>query len=272
MVERSSDGAGQGPAPFLGGRLVLHQARGSHRAGTDAVLLAAAVPTDAGPVLADVGAGVGTVGLAVAARCPDLLVHLVEKDPAAAALAVRNVEANGFGTRAQVHAADLFDPAMRETLGGRMNTVVSNPPFYLADRIRAPQNSGKASAYVLENVVGGHGAWLRALFTLLAPHGLVAMIHRPEALPALLAAAENRIGAIAVRPVHARESESAGRILFAGVLGSRAPMRIEPPLVLHEADGSFTPTAEALHRGTLVLPFTQRKSRPRGPALSPRPD
>lgn len=232
------------------------------------MLLAAATPAEARSVVADAGAGVGTVGLALALRTPGAAVHLIEKDGATAALAADNVRLNGLTERVKVHAADLFDPGARAPLERRMTVVASNPPFHLANRVRASRDPGKAMAHVLVegNGGGGHGSWLRALLMLLGPHGVLAMIHRPEALAALLAAAENRLGDLAIRPVHPREREPANRILLVGIVGSRAPLRIEAPLVLHEPDGRFTAAAAALHDGeTLLLP-SQRKSRPRGPA------
>jgi tRNA1(Val) A37 N6-methylase TrmN6 len=75
------------------------------------------------------------------------------------------------------------------------------------------------------------------------------MIHRPDALPVLLSACEGRLGAVAVRPVLSRAGADAARVLLAGVKGSRAPLRITAPLVLHEDDGAFTAEAEAIHRG-----------------------
>ena len=39
------------------------------------------------------------------------------------------------------------------------------------------------------------------------------------------------------------------RILVSAVKGSRAPLKIAPGFILHEADGRFTPEADALHRG-----------------------
>lgn len=251
---------------LLGGTLRLAQPRTGHRVGTDAVLLAAAAPAAPGTVLADVGAGVGAVGLAVALRAPDVLVHLIERDEAAARLAASNAALNGVASRVRVHHADLFDRAARADLERRLDAVVSNPPFHLAARTRASADPARARAHVLAPGSGGHGAWLRALLGLLAPHGLAVMIHRPDALPDLLAAAENRLGALAVRPIQARDGQPAIRILFGGAVGSRAPLRLDPPLILHEADGRFTAAAEALHRGEGLIPLVQQKSRPRGPA------
>lgn len=251
---------------LLGGRLRLAQPRTGHRVGTDAVLLAAAAPAAPGTVLADVGAGVGAVGLAVALRAPEVLVHLIEWDETAARLAISNAELNDVASCVRVHHVDLFDRAGRAPLERRMDAVVSNPPFYLAAQSRASDDPARARAHVLAPGSGGHGAWLRALLALLAPHGVTVMIHRPEALPDLLAAAENRLGALAVRPIQARDGEAAIRILFGGVVGSRAPLRLDPPLILHGPDGRFTPATEALHRGEMAIPLVQQKSRPRGPA------
>ena len=53
---------------FLGGQLRLRQLKSGHRAGHDAMLLAAATPARPGDRVADLGAGVGAAGLAVARR------------------------------------------------------------------------------------------------------------------------------------------------------------------------------------------------------------
>ena len=79
------------------------------------------------------------------------------------------------------------------------------------------------------------------------------MIHRPEALSAILAAIGDRLGALAVLPVHPTQSASAHRLLVAGVKGSKAPLRLAPGLVLHGADGRLTPEADALHRGQALI-------------------
>jgi len=53
---------------FLGGGLRLRQPKSGHRAGHDAMLLAAATPARSGDRVVDLGAGVGAAGLAVAKR------------------------------------------------------------------------------------------------------------------------------------------------------------------------------------------------------------
>ena len=62
-----------------------------HRAGMDAMMLAAAVPSGFVGRLADLGAGAGAAGLAVAARCPGAQVVLVENAPEMLSFAEKTV-------------------------------------------------------------------------------------------------------------------------------------------------------------------------------------
>src|SRR6202049_2234336 len=75
---------------FLGGQLRLRQPRSGHRAGHDAMLLAAATPARSGDHVVDLGAGVGAAGLAVAKRVAGVNLSLVEIDAALADLARGN--------------------------------------------------------------------------------------------------------------------------------------------------------------------------------------
>src|SRR3954452_1384177 len=75
---------------FLGGQLRLRQLKSGHRAGHDAMLLAAATPARSGHRVIDFGAGVGAAGLAVARRVAGVDLALVEIDQDLAKLAREN--------------------------------------------------------------------------------------------------------------------------------------------------------------------------------------
>lgn len=92
---------------LLDGRLRLLQPRKGHRAGSDAILLAAALPALGQGALLDMGAGVGTVGLAAALAQPGLRVALLERDPELAALAERNAGLNQLAARVTVVVGDV---------------------------------------------------------------------------------------------------------------------------------------------------------------------
>ena len=95
---------------------------------------------------------------------------------------------------------------------------------------------------------------MRAVAALLRPGGRFALIHRADHLGAALAACAGRFGAVSVLPVHPRGSEAAHRVILRGFKGSRAPLRLLPPFVLHEEGGGFTRLAQALHQGEALLP------------------
>ena len=243
---------------FLGGRLRLRQMRAGHRVGLDAVLLAAAAGAPARNIV-DVGAGVGAVGLALLTRWPEARADLVEIDSAMAALARKNARLNAVSERVRVIEGDVLEASRLRAgglNGGEADLVVTNPPFFEAGAVRASPDPVRARAHVLAQGAGGGAAlqaWIVAALALLAPGGRFQMIHRPETLPAILAAFGRRLGAVAVRPVHPRRDADAIRILVGGVKGSKAPLRILSGLVLHEPSGAFTPLAEALHRGEAFL-------------------
>lgn len=239
---------------LLDGRLLLRQPRTGHRAGTDAILLAAALPElDEGPLL-DMGAGVGTVGLAAALAQPGLAVVMVERDRELAALAQANIAANGMASRVSVIAADIAAPApMLAALGlaaGRFACVALNPPFYPPGRTRASPVPNRQAAHVAD---GGLELWLKAARRLLRPGGTVAVIHQAQALPELLAGLAKGFGGIAIRPVHGLADKPAIRVLVTATLNSKGPAALLPALVLNRPDGGFTPQSEAIHRGRAHL-------------------
>lgn len=239
----------------LGGRLALRQLSTGHRAGTDAILLAAATPPDARGLLIDAGCGVGTAGLAAALDRPGLELLLFDRESMAVALAEENLQLNRLNLRGVAREADLILPRSRRSAGiadSSAAIVLSNPPFLDPDRARRSPDAARARAHVLEGP-DGLGLWVRACAALVAPHGDLILIHRADRLGDLLQALEGRVGGIAILPVHPRADEDAHRIILRGRKGSRAPSRLRPPLVLHEASGVFTPLADALHRGEAHL-------------------
>ncbi len=245
--------ASDAPARLLGGRLILRQPARGHRVGTDTMLLAACL-AEVGSLVVDAGAGVGAVGLAVALRAPLAQVRLVERQEDLAALAWENASANGLSDRVAAVGCDLLSAGSRRGAGLRnaaASAVLTNPPFYEAGSVRASPHQGRAEAHVLGE--GGLEAWMRACLALLAPGGRFAMIHRPQALKAALEACEGRLGALRVLPILPRAGEDAGRVVLTGRKGSRAPLAIASPFVVHEADGRFTREAEAVHRGEALL-------------------
>jgi tRNA1(Val) A37 N6-methylase TrmN6 len=242
-----------GEDALLGGRLRLVQPRRGHRAGTDAVLLAAAAAPRPGEAIADLGAGTGAVGLILALREPAARVILVERDPALAALCAHNLALNGVAERGRALPLDLLSPRAEREAGGLMglDLVVTNPPFVEAGEAPSSPEPLRANAHELP--AGGFRRWIAAAADALCHRGRLVLIQRADRLPACLEALRPAFGSINIRPVHPRAEAPASRILVEAVRGGRAPLAIRPGLVLHGPDGRFTPLAEAIHRGDAVI-------------------
>lgn len=240
---------------FLGGRVMVEQpARGRHRAGLDAVYLAAAVPEGTRGHVVDLGAGVGTAGFCVAARLPEVTVTLVDIDPLALDLAKHALslpDNAAFAPRVRILAADIAAKgSLRHASGltpGMADHVIMNPPYYAGGRFRASPSQDRAAAHVLGEE--GLEPWARTATDILREGGSLTVIFRADGLGELLAALAGRFGAIDVIPLRPRSDSAATRILIRAIRASRAPLRLMPGFVLHEGEGSdFTAASRAIMR------------------------
>jgi release factor glutamine methyltransferase len=84
-----------------------------------------------GPLVVDLGSGSGAIALSVAAEHPGARVTSVERDPGAIAWTRHNARerAAAGDTPVGVVEGDMTDPALLAELDGRVDVVVSNPPY-----------------------------------------------------------------------------------------------------------------------------------------------
>lgn len=244
---------------FHRGRFQVVQPLGTgHRAGLDAMLLAACVPDGFAGVLADLGAGCGAAGLAVLSRCPDAQALLVENAPEMAALARDSLALPGneaLRPRAQVIEADVRLEGGRRRDAGladhSADQIIMNPPFN-APGDRASPDRLKRAAHV--GAEGDLVAWVRTAAAMARPAGRLALILRAEAVGEAMTALSGRFGGLEARFVHPRADAPAIRCLLRGRKGSRARLKVLPPLILHEdGTGRLAADADSAINGTQVL-------------------
>ena len=244
---------------FHRGAFQLVQPAGKgHRAGLDAMVLAGAVPNGFSGRLADLGAGAGAAGLAVAARCKDARVVLVEREAEMAACARQSLAlaANAaLAGRVEVLEADVeLSGRDRERAGLADRTfdfIIMNPPFNAAAD-RATPDLLRRQAHVMEN--GLFERWLRTAAAIAQPEADVAIIARPASLGDILAALDGRFGSPRALPIHPRPEANAIRILVKARKGARGVLNLLPPLILHEQEGrAFTEQADAIINGRATL-------------------
>ena len=233
----------------LGGRLTLRQPRRGHRFGHDAILLAAATDARPGEAAVDLGAGVGTAGLALAHRVPKLNVALVEVDPMLAGLARENAARNALADRVQVAALDVNASAQDFADAGLppecAQHVLMNPPFNDPVRQNASPDAGRRHAHTASHDTLVQ--WVDRASLLLVPHGTLTLIWRAGGLAAVLTAVAG-FGGITVLPIHPKPGTAAIRVIVRAVKGRAAPLVLLPALTLNGADGKPSAEAEAILR------------------------
>lgn len=77
----------------------------------------------------DVGTGSGAIAVAVAVLCPGAVVYATELAPAALAYARANAARHAVAARVRFCPGDLLDALAGLRLEGRVDVVVSNPPY-----------------------------------------------------------------------------------------------------------------------------------------------
>jgi len=244
---------------FLGGKLQILQPEKGYRAGIDAVLLAASIPTSEGDTLFEAGIGTGVAAACLAARVPGINIAGVEIASRYALIAEENFKRNGLHERVRVLKGDLRDSMRHDQLDWPIPASVShayaNPPFFEDHTVQAPADGLRAQAHMLK--AGELVTWVKVMTNAVKPRGTVSIIHPANSLLTLLAAMEPKLGALTVMPLRAHRTDAASRIIVRGTKGSRAPLRLLPGLVLHEAGSNkFVDEVDAILRAGEPLDFS----------------
>jgi tRNA1Val (adenine37-N6)-methyltransferase len=249
---------------LLDGRVRYAQPREGFRSGIEPVLLAAAVPAGADEHVLEGGSGAGAALLCLAARVPGVRGVGVERDPSLAALATGNAAANAAAGLRFVTGDLLATPPVYRhprgsgdpgALGSRLSEedderfdhAFANPPYHPTDGTASPLPARDAAKR------GGPGLlhrWAAALAAPLRPWGTLTLILPGASLPEALAAMHDAgCRPAALLPLWPKAGRTAKLVLLQGSKGGRAPLRLLPGLVLHEAGGGFTAAADAILRG-----------------------
>lgn len=240
---------------FLGGQLRLRQPKSGHRAGHDAMLLAAATPAKAGDRVVELGAGVGAAGLAVARRAGGIALVLVEIDSELAGLARYNAAANTIAAEAIV--LDVASAAAAFAAAGlvpdSVDVVLMNPPFNDSARHRASPDKARAIAHVADQST--LESWVHAARRLLKSGGVLSLIWRADGIAEVLASLQRGFGSLAILPVHGDAGNPAIRILVRATKGGKAPTRILAALVLNDEPAVPNRRVQDILAGKGVLPL-----------------
>ncbi len=232
---------------LLGGRVRVLQPKRGYRVAVDAVLLAAAIEAGPGQRVLDLGAGVGTVGLCLAARVPDCTIVGIELQPALAQLAERNTILNGMDQRMNTVIHDIARPWPPDL--GAFDHVATNPPYLAAAVADPPPDRSKALATIESSAALAR--WLAVAVAAAKSAGTLLVIHRSDRLEEIV----GHLVRMGWGDVTVKRLPPAARVLVRARRSATARRRETDPLMLHRPDGRYTDTAEAILRGAAPLAF-----------------
>lgn len=229
---------------FFNGRLRVRQPADGYRFSIDAVLVAHAADPAPGDTMVDLGTGCGIISLILASRHPRVRIWAVEIQESLADIAAANIVENRMEERVCVLRKDMrtLNPAR---IGDPVRWVVSNPPYRRVGTGRLNPASPKAMArheiaVTLFEVV----ATARRLLPL---SGRLVLIYPVERLADVLGRmSEADIAPKTLRMVHSGPQSDAGLFLVTGVRGGQPGLRVAPPLVIRNADGSYSDEVAAM--------------------------
>jgi tRNA1(Val) A37 N6-methylase TrmN6 len=224
---------------LLNGRVRYDQPAKGFRSGIEPVLLAASIPARPGQRVLEGGIGAGAGLLCLLARVPGIEGVGIELDPAQAALARSN--ASGLdaitvltGDIAAVEPEGPFDHAF------------ANPPYHASTGTPSPDPTRATAKRAVPTLLR---VWASALARPLRTRGTLTMIVPAAQLLTCLQAMEAAdCKGDSVFPLWPKLGVPAKLVIIRGTKRGRAAPRLLPGLVLHEADGRFTPLAEAILR------------------------
>ena len=237
---------------------VLQPVGKGHRAGLDAIFLAASLPGKISGRLADLGSGSGVAGLAAIALRTRLNVTLVENNPLMVELAGQSsklAKNANLRHRVEVLQADITLSGSHRQNAGLMTDsfdyAIMNPPYNDATTNQASSDETRAQAHNMGG--GGLDAWMRTATAILKPGAMMAMIHRCCSIGQIIAATQGRFGALTIMPIYSYADQPAKLLLVRAIKGSKAPTIFAPPIFVHNEDGSFTTKANAVLAGDAFL-------------------
>lgn len=204
----------------------------------DAVLLAHFLSWKSRQKVLELGTGTGVIPLLIADEVAR--VDAVELSAVMADIAARNVWMNELEEKVFIRQGD-YRKIRALYAAESFDVVVANPPYRPVAHGQVNKMSGVARARheftaTLDDVVSAARYALRF-------GGRFAMVHLPERLGEILVSLhEHQMEPKRLQMVQPKDGRAPNMMLMEAVAGaSVGGLKVLPPLIVHEADGSYTP-------------------------------
>ena len=212
---------------------------------TDAVLLAHFPRFKKNSRVLDLGTGTGVIPLLIADDVKEIFA--VELNPRMATLAKRNVALNNLSEKIFVVEGD-FRKHRELFKAESFDAAIANPPYVPIKNGESNKIFGVARARheftaTLDDVVA-------AARYVLKFHGAFFMIHLASRLCEIVETLRRRqMEMKRLRMIHPKPGRDANLIMLEALVGGKVGnLKIEPPLIVHNSDGSYTDEIFKIYR------------------------
>jgi putative endonuclease len=227
--------------------LQIIQAADEFAFSLDTLLLAAQAKQFLKPrsLVADLCAGNGAASLYLAYQS---LAHFdaVEVQPEVASQAERSVVLNHFENRVDVHLGDVKD-AWQLLKKDSYDLVMVNPPYF---KVPAGHklNPDRKKAIARHELLINLDQIIAISSGLLKMKGRMVMVHRPERLGEIIAAcSQHDLSVKVIQPYLSHRGDDSNLVVVVAKKHVAATgLVLKDGIVVHEADGSFTPAIEKI--------------------------
>lgn len=226
---------------FLGGAVRLIQPKDGYRVSMDTVMLAAAVPAEAGDTVLEGGVGSAGAAVCLARRLDQVKVRGIELQPEMLSLGRRNVSFNGLDDRIELHEGCITDLSGPQS---EFDHVMLNPPYLPAGKGIRPPAESKGIAHM--DTSASLKDWMRFAVHKVKQKGSITVIIRADRVDEVIAHLHRRVGELMIMPLWPRSGVPAKRVIIQGRKGMHGAASILPGLALHGEIERYTPEAKKI--------------------------
>ncbi|WP_295731983.1 tRNA1(Val) (adenine(37)-N6)-methyltransferase [uncultured Limosilactobacillus sp.] len=191
----------------------------------------------------DICSGNGAIGLFLNRKLGGRITE-VELQPRLADMARRSVQLNHLETRYEIINADvnnIFDFVKKDTF----DIVTCNPPYFKS-LPTSQKNPNRYLAIARHELTIDLPTVVKQMAGLLKMNGKGYLVHRPERLTEILSVLEkNRLVPKRLRFIYPKPGKAANIVLIEAIKDGRpGGVTIEPPLIVIDQSGNYTPEVE----------------------------
>ncbi len=233
---------------LLGEKVIINQPVSGYRAAIDAVLANSCInPANIKPnsKILDMGSGTGAISLCLAHRLKDKspIITGIELQKDLCKLSNKSAKNNAFDSFLSYINLDIKN-IKQELEPNSFDFVITNPP-YTAGGMPSPNNS-KATAHIEGEI--NLSKWIETALKMLKPKGKFIIVHRADRLDDIIASLYHKTGDINIIPLISKLGQDAKRVLIIANKGSKAPLTLKKPVIIHQDNGDYTKEIENILR------------------------